>query len=541
MKNVYAYIRVSDKKQEDGASLSEQKRQIKEYAQKNQLSIVRWFEEVQTAAKKGRPIFSQMLALLKEHQAEGVIIHKIDRSARNLHDWATIGDLIDHDISVYFAHESIDLNQRSGRLSADIQAVIASDYIRNLRQEAIKGLYGRLKQGIYPFHAPLGYLNQGKGKVKTMNPLNSHLIVALFQLYSTEAYSIDSLVEEMYVRGLRNKNGKKVSKNSIIAILKNPFYIGLMKIKGQTFVGKHKPLIDQSTFKKVQLILIGKKRNRSLKHHYQFRKMLRCKECNYYLVAEKQKGRVYYRCQTKQCPTKTLREDYIERYIENLFTTFTLYKSEYHYLHQLLLQSEQEGIRIQNQKQVQYKMELSKLKSKSQRLLEAYLENLLDKEEYFIQKEELHFQIQEVKGKMEVITTSKGAIFTEIHNILELCKSPYKIYQKSNPKEKRELLKNLSSNFEVKGKSLSFSMRSPYLELANRYILLSGAPEQDTNRILTSQITYTDKNTSGIRPKAMSKIQMKGFFEFLLNIIQPLSNYSNHKTKHELPQDHTST
>ncbi len=67
------------------------------------------------------------------------------------------------------------------------------------------------------------------------------------------------------------------------------------------------------------------------------------------------------------------------------------------------------------------------------------------------------------------------------------------------------------------------------------------APEQDTNRILTSQITYTDKNTSGIRPKAMNKKQIKHFFEFLLNSIQPLSNYSNHKTKHELPQDHAST
>ncbi len=49
------------------------------------------------------------------------------------------------------------------------------------------------------------------------------------------------------------------------------------------------------------------------------------------------------------------------------------------------------------------------------------------------------------------------------------------------------------------------------------------APEQDTNRILTSQITYTDKNTSGIQPKAMNKKQIKHFFEFLLNSIQPTS------------------
>ena len=40
MKNVYGYIRVSDKKQEDGASLIEQKRIISEYAKTNNLKII---------------------------------------------------------------------------------------------------------------------------------------------------------------------------------------------------------------------------------------------------------------------------------------------------------------------------------------------------------------------------------------------------------------------------------------------------------------------------------------------------------------------
>ncbi len=40
--------------------------------------------------------------------------------------------------------------------SADIQGVVAADYVRNLREETKKGLYGRLKQGIYPLGAPIG-------------------------------------------------------------------------------------------------------------------------------------------------------------------------------------------------------------------------------------------------------------------------------------------------------------------------------------------------------------------------------------------------
>jgi hypothetical protein len=43
-------------------------------------------------------------------------------------------------IKVHFAQKSIDLQARSGRLSADILAVVATDYIRNLREETMKGL-----------------------------------------------------------------------------------------------------------------------------------------------------------------------------------------------------------------------------------------------------------------------------------------------------------------------------------------------------------------------------------------------------------------
>ena len=54
---------------------------------------------------------------------------------------------------VHFANESLDLHSRGGRLSADIQAVAAADYIRNLREVTKKDPYGRLKQG---FYAPSG-------------------------------------------------------------------------------------------------------------------------------------------------------------------------------------------------------------------------------------------------------------------------------------------------------------------------------------------------------------------------------------------------
>ena len=205
------------------------------------MTIVRWFEEQQTAAKKGRPVWNTMLRELRKGNARGVVIHKIDRSARNLKDWADLGELIDGGIEVHFANEALDLHSRGGRLSADIQAVVASDYIRNLREETKKGIYGRLKQGFYPLPAPIGYRDNGAAQPKTIDPEKGPLVRKVFELYGSGQWSIPTLVEEVHRRGLRNRTGGTVTVTGLHTILRNPFYTGVMRIRasGQTYEGNH--------------------------------------------------------------------------------------------------------------------------------------------------------------------------------------------------------------------------------------------------------------------------------------------------------------
>lgn len=170
--------------------MPEQKSAIERYAGTHGLSISRWFEEQQSASHTGRPAFVQMLRLLRRGTAQGVIVHKIDRSARNLEDWADVGKLVDAGIDVRFTNENVDLKTVAGRLSADIQAVVAAHYSRNLREEVKKGLYGRLKQGCYPFRAPIGYLDQGSAKAKVPDPIRAPFLREGFRLYSTGTWSL---------------------------------------------------------------------------------------------------------------------------------------------------------------------------------------------------------------------------------------------------------------------------------------------------------------------------------------------------------------
>jgi site-specific DNA recombinase len=476
MKNVFGYIRVSTAKQGEGVSLIAQKEAIERYANQYSLTISQWFEEKETAAKQGRPLFSVMMKLLQARKVHGVIIHKIDRSARNLKDWADIASLIDQGVEVHFAHESLDLQGRGGRLSADIQAVIAADYIRNLRQEAIKGIYGRLKQGVYPFQAPTGYLNTGRGKYKIIDPVQGPLVRKGFELYATRKHTLHSLTEHMRRLGLKNLRGGKIAVNVFSKILNNPFYAGIIKVKGQTFNGGHEPLISPILFKRVQMILRGNTNQRVNKHEFIFSKLLKCKGCGFSLIGEIQKGRTYYRCHTKNCITKGVREIAVENILLNTFSKAQLYPQEVIKLKGLLGYSEQESQIKQQEMYTAVRLQKKQLDQKLDRLLDFYLEEGLDKETYERRKEKLLFESKTKEAAENELRTEDGKIYIRVRNFLELSMNLIKSYKNGILEERKDLVHIVTSNLTVEGKKLTISMRSPFLEVAERFDLCFGEP-----------------------------------------------------------------
>jgi len=212
-RSLIAYLRVSTVRQgQTGVSLIEQRRAIEEFARNHDLTIISWHTEMQTAAKVGRLVFRNLITKLKSEEDLGLLLHRIDRGARNLWDWAELGQLIDQGVDIRFVHDDLDLHSRGGRLAEDIQAVIAADYVRNLRDETIKGMQGRFRQGLYPLSAPLGYLNCGGGKPKTPDPAAAHHVTEVFKLYATGAHTLDTPHIEFIRRGLRTRTGRLVSR-----------------------------------------------------------------------------------------------------------------------------------------------------------------------------------------------------------------------------------------------------------------------------------------------------------------------------------------
>lgn len=471
MTGYIGYIRVSTVKQgTHGVSLAEQKEAISRYAGRNGFIIDLWLEETETAAKRGRPLFNQAMKLLRLRKHRGIILHKLDRGARNLKDWAEIGELSDQGIEVHFVNESLDLNSRGGRLSADIQAVVAADYIRNLREETRKGFYGRLKQGYYPLRAPLGYLDQGKGKAKTIDPIKGPMIRKAFDLYSTARYCLETLGDDLFRLGLRNHYGGRVTRNGLSTLLNNPFYMGVIRIKrtAESFSGQHEAIIGKALFDRVQLVLAGNFNARSQRHTFQYRRLISCSGCHYSLIGERQKGHVYYRCHTKTCAPTSLREEVIESSVGQLLQRLQFGDEEKCYFRSRIAVLRKDWVAQRDDEARNLKLRLDQVKSRLERLTDAYLDQALDKVMFETRKKSLLIEQKNFEECVSNLTRSMGNGLDRLEKFLELAGSAWLSYELALPEEKRAIVEIVTSNRRVTGKKLELEPSIPFGEIVNR-------------------------------------------------------------------------
>ena len=111
------------------------------------------------------------------------------------------------------------------------------------------------------FLAPIGYLNVRYGKKANiiLDNMRAPAIKSLFKIYATGEFSIQDLMILAKDWHLFPKHHYSISKRCINNLLKNPFYYGVMKIKGELIPHNYPKLIDKNLFDEVQRILLSRR------------------------------------------------------------------------------------------------------------------------------------------------------------------------------------------------------------------------------------------------------------------------------------------
>ena len=137
MKPAVIYARVSSKEQErEGFSIPAQLKLLRDYAIRNDFSVVKEFVDIETAKTSGRLNFDQMVQFFTKNRCcRVVLVEKTDRLYRNFRDAVTLEDL---DLEIHLVKEGqiISKDAKSqAKLIHGMQLVLARNYIENLRKK----------------------------------------------------------------------------------------------------------------------------------------------------------------------------------------------------------------------------------------------------------------------------------------------------------------------------------------------------------------------------------------------------------------------
>ncbi len=147
IQSVAIYARVSSTGQlgrdgdEDGYSIPAQVQACEREAAQRGASIAKvYIERAESARSDDRPVLQKMMRELPALGVRYLIVHKVDRLARNRLDDATLYErLLGMNITLVSASENID-ETPAGRLMHGMLATFAEYYSNNLATEIMKGL-----------------------------------------------------------------------------------------------------------------------------------------------------------------------------------------------------------------------------------------------------------------------------------------------------------------------------------------------------------------------------------------------------------------
>jgi DNA invertase Pin-like site-specific DNA recombinase len=408
-----------------------------------------------------------MIDRIEQGEASGIIAWHPDRLARNSIDGGKIIYLVDTGkiSSLAFPTYRFDTSAQ-GKFMLSIIFGQSKYYVDSLSENTKRGLREKVRLGVYPSFAPIGYAND-RGKI-AVDEATAPLVRKLYALCAEGKYNLLELRKLATAFGLVSKRKKKpLSYSNVHRILTNPFYYGLFEYKGEIFPGTHTPIIEKDLFDKVQEIIRFRSKPIINKNQYfAFRGFLRCAECGCQITAEMQKGHVYYRCTKKRGPcaqSKYLREENLAHQIKEAIVKMALGEGLFSPMMKELEREKtlQEADRIFARRNGEIK--LGEINDKLKTLLDVFMDNTISVEEYREKKAQLLNQKVELEKSPE---THDGKWLEQMKSFLTLAHQATSIAAEANYEAQRDFLRNCGSNLCLNNGTLVTTYRYPW-----RYIV----------------------------------------------------------------------
>ena len=211
-----------------------------------------------------RPGLQQLLEDVRAGRIDVIVVYKVDRLTRALSDFAKMVDVFDGaGVSFVSVTQAFNTTSSMGRLTLNVLLSFAQ-FEREVTAERIRDKVAASKRkGMWMGGAiPLGYDVEDKALV--VSPTEATAIRTIFAEYLALG-SVRQLRARLDALGIVSKQrtnrfgrvsgGTTFSRGALYNILRNPIYIGKVRHKEELHEGLHESIIDDATWKLVQIQL----------------------------------------------------------------------------------------------------------------------------------------------------------------------------------------------------------------------------------------------------------------------------------------------
>ncbi|ADU26498.1 recombinase family protein [Ethanoligenens harbinense] len=324
--NGVIYARYSSDNQRE-ESIEGQIRECKEYAEKNDITILNCYIDRALSAKTDhRPEFQHMIKDGTKQLFEAVIVWKLDRFARNRYDSAHYKMVLrKNGIRVLSAKENISEGAEGIILESMLEGY-AEYYSAELSEKVVRGLTeNALKARYNGGGLPIGYTIDQEQHFQ-IDPLTAPVVQETFRRYA-EGDTIVDIVKWLNEKGIHSYRNRPMRIDCVDRLLKNRRYIGEYRYRNIVQPGGIPAIVPQELFDRVQERLAKNKKapaRHKAEDAYLLTTKLHCGHCGAFMVGESGTSHTsevhhYYKCVTakrrKGCPKKTVRKEWIENLV----------------------------------------------------------------------------------------------------------------------------------------------------------------------------------------------------------------------------------
>ncbi|GIK15156.1 MAG: hypothetical protein BroJett003_01200 [Planctomycetota bacterium] len=250
----------------------------------------------------------------------------------------------------------------------------------------------------------------------------------------------------------------------------------MVTFRGQTYPGKHKPIIELDVFERCQDLLQGKNRRVRNANHYLAGGMFVCAHCGYGITGERivrrmKSGRVheyvYYRCGNLEPapdhPVVRWRQDQLEEAIQRDLAALHIPHDERRdWFRRHLAAACDDQNRLREERNRQARKRLTELDQMQQRLLDGYLGGAIEKEAFTAKTTEMKAEAERVRQQLDGAGTCGDEVGQHVLALFDFAQNAGQDWGVSGKDARRAILGRVLLKRSLSDVSLVTTKRKPF-------------------------------------------------------------------------------